>query len=106
MPVPPEGGRLATARGIAMLAAMSIDETSPATPAPAPAEPAAPEAAAPEAGRSIAVPVAALAGVQGLVAGSLFAVPTVAPAIAADLGVEAATLVGAYMAAIFGLGIF
>ena len=84
-----------------MLAAMSIDQASPTIPAPA-----APASTAPEAGRSIAVPVAALAGVQGLVAGSLFAVPTVAPAIAADLGVEAATLVGVYMAGIFGLGIF
>ena len=51
------------------------------------------------------LPVAALAGVQALVAGSLFAVPTVAPAIAADIGVEPSALVGAYMAVIFALGI-
>ena len=51
------------------------------------------------------LPVAALAGVQALVSGSLFAVPTVAPAIAADIGVEPSALVGAYMAVIFALGI-
>ena len=55
--------------------------------------------------RPIMLPVAALAGVQALVAGSLFAVPTVAPAIAADIGVEPSALVGAYMAVIFALGI-
>jgi len=50
-------------------------------------------------------PVAALAGVQALVAGSLFAVPTVAPAAAADLGLEPSALVGTYMAVVFVLGI-
>src|SRR4051812_25590040 len=55
--------------------------------------------------RPIMLPVAALAGVQALVAGSLFAVPTVAPAIAADIGVKPSALVGAYMAMIFALGI-
>src|SRR3954454_23372293 len=55
--------------------------------------------------RPIMLPVAALAGVQALVAGSLFAVPTIAPAVAADLGMEPSALVGAYMAVIFALGI-
>src|SRR3954467_10789729 len=54
---------------------------------------------------SIMLPVAALAGVQALVAGSLFAVPTVAPAVAADLGLEPSALVGTYMAVVFVLGI-
>ena len=76
-----------------MLPAMPTDLTSAAT------------ARAKSPLRSIMLPVAALAGVQALVAGSLFAVPTVAPAIAADIGVEPSALVGAYMAVIFALGI-
>jgi hypothetical protein len=76
-----------------MLPAMPTDLTSTAT-----ARPKSPL-------RTIMLPVAALAGVQALVAGSLFAVPTVAPAIAADIGVEPSALVGAYMAVIFALGI-
>ena len=55
--------------------------------------------------RAIMLPVAALAGVQALVAGGLFAVPTVAPAIAADFGIQPSALVGVYMAVIFALGI-
>lgn len=55
--------------------------------------------------RAIMLPVAALAGVQAMVSGGLFAVPTIAPAIAADIGVEPSALVGVYMAVIFALGI-
>ena len=69
-----------------MLPAMPTDLTSPS--AAATARPKSPL-------RPIMLPVAALAGVQALVAGSLFAVPTVAPAIAADIGVEPSALVGA-----------
>jgi hypothetical protein len=78
-----------------MLPAMPTDLTSASAAATAAKSPL----------RPIMLPVAALAGVQALVAGSLFAVPTVAPAIAADIGVEPSALVGAYMAVIFALGI-
>jgi MFS family permease len=82
-----------------MLPAMPTDRTS----ASAVAAPLSSSTQAPL--RSIMLPVAALAGVQALVAGSLFAVPTVAPAVAADLGMEPSALVGAYMAVVFALGI-
>ncbi|WP_051512963.1 MFS transporter [Skermanella stibiiresistens] len=64
-----------------------------------------PVATRPARSPSLALPVAALAGVQALVSCSLFAVPTMAPVVALDVGVDPATLVGVYMAVIFGLGI-